>query len=219
MFSLLLPFFFLKLARERGESWSQVTSICLSLCVCVRARGHRRATGSIAKEKSWSQASEKKQTWGWWVTEKQVRKVEKLSQQFLLASWHSCSVSENLEAFSAVHFVSEVLQRNSITKHHPKRHFSVFYGSADAGTEVLLSWKENPKRLCFGYSCNSTRQAWASQELEDTSVKSRTRNSSSGTPKDQSLIQASWWTRFCLQRSLGYGCAPWKAGFAVHLAS
>ena len=76
-----------------------------------------------------------------------MRKVEKLSQQFLSASWHSCSASENLEAFSAVYFVSEVLQLNSITKHHTKRRFNIFYGSTDAGTEVILSWKQNPKPL------------------------------------------------------------------------
>lgn len=31
-------------------------------------------------------------------------KAEKLSHQFLLASWHSCSTSENVEVFSAVYF-------------------------------------------------------------------------------------------------------------------
>lgn len=86
--------------------------------------------------------------------------------------------------------------------------------------ELKYFWaRSETQSLCFGFSCNSVKYAYASQEVEDAGVKSRTRISSSGTPEDQSLIQASWWKRFCLQRSHGYGCAPWKAGFAARLAS
>lgn len=105
-----------------------------------------------------------------------MRKVEKLSKQFLSASWHSCSASEKLEAFSAVCFVNGALRLNSIIKHHTKRHFRIFYGSTDAGTELLLN---ETKSLCLCYSsCNSMGCFQGSQKVEDTGIKSGMRNSS-----------------------------------------
>jgi len=55
-----------------------------------------------------------------------VRKVEKLSQQFFLASWHSRSTGENLEAFSAAHFISEGITTKFNYKTSHKKAFLAF---------------------------------------------------------------------------------------------
>lgn len=47
--------FSFSLAISKGELWSQVTSICLSLRVCVQAHGDGRATTHTAKGESWRQ--------------------------------------------------------------------------------------------------------------------------------------------------------------------